>query len=73
MPIELSIVNANCLLFFRPERGLKCFIPKACEVIDQLIKDGAMRGEKIDEELKFNILILAEVTTQSCVDICGLE
>jgi hypothetical protein len=34
----------------------------------QLVRDGAGRAEKIDEELKFNILVLAEVTT--CLFLC---
>jgi hypothetical protein len=46
---------------FRPERGLKAFVPQACQVIDTLIKDGAGKAVKTDEELKFNILVLAEV------------
>jgi hypothetical protein len=35
----------------------------------QLIRDGAGRAEKIDEELKFNILVLAEVTTYLSVGL----
>ena len=42
---------------------MKVFVPQACAVIDRLSKDGTAKNEKIDEELKFNILILSEVST----------
>ena len=48
---------------FRPERGMKVFVPQSCAVIDRLSKDGIGKNEKIDEELKFNILILSEVSS----------
>jgi hypothetical protein len=42
---------------------MKVFIPQACAVIDKLSKEGSLKAEKTDEELKFNILILSEVFT----------
>jgi hypothetical protein len=42
---------------------MKVFIPQACAVIDKLSKEGSLKAEKTDEELKFNILILSEVIT----------
>ncbi len=40
---------------------MKVFIPQSCAVIDKLSKDWTGKDLKIDEELKFNILILSEV------------
>ena len=40
---------------------MKVFVPQSCAVIDKLSKDWTGKDLKIDEELKFNILILSEV------------
>ena len=45
----------------RPEKGLPAFVPGACSIINQLLTEDMMNHEElIDEELKFNMHILAE-------------
>jgi proteasome activator subunit 4 len=51
----------RCLVKARPDKGLPAFVPNACDVINDLLKENGDQDERLDEELKFNMLILSEV------------
>lgn len=52
----------RCLVRARPEKGLPAFVPNACAIISELLTEDMINHEDlIDEELKFNLHILAEV------------
>ena len=53
----------RCLVKLKPEIGVSAFVPYACDVVDELLTEDMINQEQlIDEELKFNMLILAEVS-----------
>ena len=55
----------RCLVRVNPKKGLAAFIPKACSVLDDLIQDDTVKDEdKLDDEIKFNMLIISEVKSQ---------
>ena len=46
----------------KPEIGVSAFVPHACDIIDDLLTEDMIEQQQlIDEELKFNMHILAEV------------
>ncbi len=52
----------RCLCKNRPEKGLPAFLPSAIEKATSLLQDDEILKENtIDEELKFNLLLIAEV------------
>eukprot|EP00095_Tigriopus_kingsejongensis_P000186 maker-scaffold41_size498431-snap-gene-0.12 protein:Tk00186 transcript:maker-scaffold41_size498431-snap-gene-0.12-mRNA-1 annotation:"proteasome activator complex subunit 4" len=53
-----SLCRALCKV--RPEKGLKAFVPTAIKSITNLLTDHTQTDETLDDELKFNMLILAE-------------
>ena len=53
----------RCLVRARPEKGLAAFVPDACNVIGELLTEDMINHEDlIDEELKFNMHVLSEVS-----------
>ncbi len=51
----------RCLVKAKPEKGLAAFIPKSVEILDDLVQVEAITDEtKLDDEIKFNMLILSE-------------
>ena len=50
----------RCLVKSRPNKGLPAFLPNAMEVVDSLLTE-EMNEKLVDEELKFNLLIMSEV------------
>ena len=58
----------RCLVRARPAKGLAAFVPDACEIISDLLTEDMINHEDlIDEELKFNMHVLSEVSTSECV------
>ena len=52
----------SALCKFRPERGLKAFLPMSMDVLENLLEDTDVTKEQnLDEEFKFNLLIVSEV------------
>lgn len=59
---KIAASLCRCLVWARPEKGLPAFVPQACDIITDLLTDDTIAHENlIDEELKFNMLILSEV------------
>lgn len=51
----------------RPERGLKTFLVPAMEAVERLLEEVDVGAEdKVDEELKFNLLVISE-----CIRVHG--
>ena len=57
--IAASLIR--CLIKARPNKGLPAFLPAAMDIVDNLLTD-EMNEKLIDEELKFNLLIMSEVS-----------
>ncbi len=52
----------RCLCKNRPERGLPTFLPRALEKATSLLQaEDLSKEETLDDELKFNLLLIAEV------------
>ena len=60
---KIAASLCRCLVRARPEKGLQAFVPNASEIISDLLTEEMIKDEEvIDEELKFNMHILAEVS-----------
>ena len=59
---KITASLCRCLVRARPEKALKAFVPHACGIINDLLTEDMINQEQlIDDELKFNMQILAEV------------
>jgi proteasome activator subunit 4 len=55
----------RCLCKNRPQKGLPEFLPSAIEKATLLLQnDDILKDQTIDDELKFNLLLIAEVSVQ---------
>ena len=60
---KIAASLCRCLVKIKPEIGVKVFVPHACDVVGELLTEDMINQEQlIDEELKFNMHILAEVS-----------
>lgn len=68
---KIAASLCRCLVKARPEKGLAAFVPNACDIISQLLTEDMISHEDlIDEELKFNMHILAEVRILKSASFC---
>ena len=59
---KIAASLCRCLVKIKPEIGVSAFVPHACDIIDDLLTEDMIEQQQlIDEELKFNMHILAEV------------
>jgi len=56
----------RCLCKARPERGLPVFLKPAINRVKELLREEVLMEESVDDELKFNLLLLSE-----CVRVPG--
>lgn len=59
---KITASLCRCATKVNPAKGLKAFLPTACRTIKSLISDELKSEEQVDDELKFNLLILSEVS-----------
>ena len=60
---KIAASLCRCLVKIKPEIGVKVFVSHACDVVGELLTEDMINQEQlIDEELKFNMHILAEVS-----------
>ena len=61
---KIAASLCRCLVKIKPDIGVKVFVPHACDVVEELLTEDMINQEQlIDEELKFNMHILAEVSS----------
>ena len=58
---KITASLCRCLVKARPEKGLPAFLPASMDIVDELLQEEMNEEKLIDEELKFNLLIMSEV------------
>ena len=70
---KIAASLCRCLVKIKPEIGVSAFVPHACDIIVELLTEDMINQEQlIDEELKFNMHILAEVSCFLCTILVWL-
>ena len=66
--IAANICTSLCKL--RPVKGLKAFLPMTMDLVEQLLEEtDVTKEESLDQELKFNLLILSEASVKAICKI----